>query len=142
MSNPNRTVKTLKSKNKDAVKDLISSNDKNLGSALRVINMESFAPESVSKRKAKNKAYMNRRSINKTFVKCLEELEQGRRSALLWLKRYVDFEVCDVIIEDANYSGSSIQVIKDKVNSRGKSFQSLIAKKIKEKVSQCIRLSR
>ena len=139
MSNPNITVKVLKSKNKEDMKDLITSDDKSLGPALRIINMESFAPEKNSKRRANKKANMNRRSINKTFFECLEDVEQGRHFALLWLKKNIDFEVCDVIIEDAGYTGSLLQVIKENVNQRAKSIQSVIAKKIKDNMCKCIK---
>ena len=77
MSETNSTVRVLQSKNKENVKELIRSETSHLGSALRIINMESFAPEVVSKRRAISKPFMKRRSINKTFMKCLIEAFYG-----------------------------------------------------------------
>ena len=122
-------IGTLQSKNKDAAKELISSEDQNLAPALGLINTESFSPESLSKRRA----------ISKFFIKCLQEVKLGHRSALLWLKKNVAFEVCKTILDDFGYSGTLLQVMEDKITSLVKIIQSFLDKKIKEKCHKCVR---
>ena len=139
MSETNSIVKVLQSKNKENVKELIRSETSHLGSALRIINMESFAPEVVSKRRAISKPFMKRRSINRTFMKCLIDVKQGRRSALLWLKKNVDFEICDIIKDDVDYSGKWYQKMMDKITQMEKSVQTSLAKKVKEKCNRWVK---
>ena len=38
---------------------------------------------------------------------CLLEVKGGCPSALVWLKRNVDFEVCDIMLRDWKHSGKS-----------------------------------
>ena len=45
---------------------------------------------------------------------CLTEFKLCRSLALLWLKKHIDFEVCEVVISDWNYRGNKLQVFKDK----------------------------
>ena len=78
MSESNTVLETLHSENKESVKQLITSENQNLGPALRVINLETNAPPS-SNRKARRKISKKRRSINKTFMKCLEDVTLGQR---------------------------------------------------------------
>ena len=96
ISESSPVIGILQSKNKDAAKELISSEDQNLAPALGLINTESFSPESLSKRRA----------ISKFFIKCLQEVKLGHRSALLWLKKNVAFEVCKTILDDFGYAGT------------------------------------
>ena len=44
----------------------------------------------------------------------------------------MDSDVCDIILDDADFSGTRFKVIKDKMTSSVKSIQSTMAKKIKE----------
>ena len=129
ISESSPVIGILQSKNKDAAKELISSEDQNLAPALGLINTESFSPESLSKRRA----------ISKFFIKCLQEVKLGHRSALLWLKKNVAFEVCKTILDDFGYSGTLLQVIEDKITSLVKIIQSFLDKKIKEKCHKCVR---
>ena len=129
MSTPNTMMKLLQSKNKEIVKDLITAENKNLGPALKMINLEGFKSESVS----------GRRDTNKFFMQCLIEVKMGRGPALVWLKRHVDFQVCNVIFTDLDYSGTWIQVFMGKINTHKKSMQTILAQKIKDKCNNCIK---
>ena len=46
-----------------------------------------------------------RRIFNQTFMGCLVEVMGGCPSALVWLKRNVDFEICDIMLRDWINSG-------------------------------------
>ena len=46
-----------------------------------------------------------RRRINKNFLDCLVEVKGSRPAALVWLKCYIDFDICDVMLSDWRYSG-------------------------------------
>ena len=46
-----------------------------------------------------------RRRINKNFLNCLVEVKGSRPLALVWLKCYIDYEICDVMLSDWRYSG-------------------------------------
>ena len=63
MDKPNTTVSILQSKRKKSIKALISSEDQNLRPALRIISLEGFQPEPLSKKRANHKPTMERRAI-------------------------------------------------------------------------------
>ena len=46
-----------------------------------------------------------RRIINKNFLDCLVEVKGSRPLALVWLKCYIDYEICDIMLSDWAYSG-------------------------------------
>ena len=102
---------------------LITSENKNLGPALRMINMEGFFPENLSER----------RKINHHFIKCLIQVKMGRRFALFWLMRNVDFQICQTILSDINYSGTCIQVMMNNIDWYMKLIQTILAHNIKGK---------
>ena len=86
-----------------------------------MINMESFMPEIVSAR----------RETNKIFMECLVEFKMGRGPAIVWLKKNVDFDICNVILSDVNYSCSWIQILMDMITQKKKLLQKFFAEKIK-----------
>ena len=115
------TVQILQSQNKDSVTALITSENKNLGPALKMINMEGFYPEDLSER----------RKINNLFMQCLIEVTMGHRFALLWLMRNVDLQICHTILSDIDYSGTCIQVMMNNINWYMKLIQTILAHNIK-----------
>ena len=96
----------LKGTDKNKLKELIVQEDKQLGTDLRIIAKELSGV----------KERVNRREINKCFMICLMEVKLGGPQAFIWLKRHVDFEVCDIIMSDWNYYGTHIQTIGDKLS--------------------------
>ena len=139
MDKPNETVSILQSKNKESIKELISSEDQNLRPALRIISLEGFQPEPLSKKRANHKPIMKRRAINKVFYRCVKEVKSGHNSALLWLKKNMDSKVCDTIFEDNGFSGTKFQILKEKLNYTVKSNQFILAKKIRENCHQYLK---
>ena len=67
-----------------------------------------------------------RRKVNKNFMECLVEAENGVPGALIWLKKHIDFEICNIIIQDWKYSGglSRILIIKHHILCTDKLFSS------------------
>ena len=56
-----------------------------------------------------------RRKVNKNFMECLVEAENGVPGALIWLKKHIDFEICNIILKDWKYSGRFVlNIIKHK----------------------------
>ena len=95
-SNASNEMEILKKGDKIGIKTLIlaeNSENMKLKQLLRVINMGG------SDRKEK-------RSINKNFMDCLIEVKSGAPLALIWLKKHIDFEVCNSIISDWKYTGN------------------------------------
>ena len=95
-SNASKEMEILKKGDKIGIKSLIlaeNSENKKLKQLLRVINLGGCKRE-------------ERRSINKTFMDCLIEVKSGAPLALIWLKKHIDFEVCNSIISDWKYTGN------------------------------------
>ena len=81
-------IKTLlRNEKKSEIKKLINSENTNLGSALRIMNVKSY----------KEKDLLERREMNKFFIRCLMEIS---RRPFIWLKQHVDYETCETIISD------------------------------------------
>ena len=55
----------------------------------------------------------------------------GHRLALFWLMRNVDFQTCNTILSDINYSGTCIQVMMNNINWYMKLIQTILAHNIK-----------
>ena len=64
--------------------------------------------------------------VNKNFLECLVEVKSGLPPALIWLKRTIDFEVCETMLSDWEYSGKLkiyqfVQIIlKEKLEAKKK----------------------
>ena len=48
---------------------------------------------------------LDRRIFNQTFMGCLVEVMGGCPSALVWLKKNLDFEICEIVLSDWKNSG-------------------------------------
>ena len=79
--------------NKNATKEFIKAENKSLILLLKVINLESYTVFDL----------MQRRKLNLFFMQCLVEDQSGYPQALLWLKRHLTLQACDVIICDWHY---------------------------------------
>ena len=90
---------------KNKIKELITEDNKQLGTSLGTMNTELSGSNEKTQR----------RQINKLFVECLMEVKLSLPQALIWMKRHVKFETCDIIMSDWNYSGTQIQIIRDKI---------------------------
>ena len=108
----------LYSKNKNAVKEIIISENKHIGTNLRMISIELS--------EAGDKTM--RREISKCFMDCLMEVKSSHPQALVWLKRHVDFDICAIILSDCNYSGNLIQVTEDKAFALKERIENNLAK--------------
>ena len=62
-----------------------------------MINMKGSDPENVHER----------RRINKMFVNCLLEVKSSGPLALIWLKKNIDYDICDIMLSDWKHSGKS-----------------------------------
>ena len=114
-------VKILQSQSKDDVTTLITSENENVPSALRMINMDGFIPENVPER----------RQINALLMECLIHVKMGYHNALFWLMKNVDFQICNTIINDFKYSGICFQVLMEKITWYIKLIQAILAHNIK-----------
>jgi hypothetical protein len=78
---------------KNATKEFIKAENKTLILLLKVINLES------------NTVFdeMQRRKFNLFFMQCLVEDQSGYPQALLWLKKHLNLQACDVITYDWHY---------------------------------------
>lgn len=90
----NRVIEQIRSKDKDVITNLIATKNKHISRSLRIINLDVPTAE-----------IKERRQINVSFMKCLIEIETSHPSALLWLKRNVDLDICDTIMSDYDYTG-------------------------------------
>ena len=80
--------------NKNATKDFIKAENKTLIRLLKVINLESYEVLDV----------LQRRKNNLFFMQCLMEIQLGYPQALLWLKKHLNLQACNVIISDWHHS--------------------------------------
>jgi len=83
----------LRSLEKTAIKNLIVENPAKTCKLLHMINLAGV--DSVAER----------RSLNTIFMDSVLELEHTRPEAHLWLKQNVDYEICDTVLSDWNYTG-------------------------------------
>ena len=83
----------LRSLDKTGIKDLIEKNPAKTAKLLHMINLAGV--DSVAER----------RSFNTAFMDSLLELENTRPAAHLWLKQNLDYEICDAVLSDCNYTG-------------------------------------
>ena len=83
----------LRSLDKTAIKDLIEKKPAKTAKLLHMINLAGV--DSVAER----------RSLNTAFMDSLLELEHTRPATHLWLKQNVDYEICDAVLSDWNYTG-------------------------------------
>ena len=63
---------------------------------LEIINMKDDDPKNL----------LERRKVNKAFFDGLLEIKGGQSSALVWLKRSVDFDICDILLSDWKHTGN------------------------------------
>ena len=104
MENHYSIVEKIESSDTNTVINLITSEDPKIGQVLRLLNIEGSEAEDLERR----------RSINKHFVQCLVEVKSNLPSALLWLKANVDMDICDKMISAYNYTGTPLQILKEK----------------------------
>ena len=78
---------------KNATKEFIEAENKTLILLLKVINLESYTVFDA----------MQRRKFNLFFMQCLVEDQSGYPQALLWLKRHLNLQACDVITCDWHF---------------------------------------
>ena len=83
----------LRSLDKTAIKDLIEKKPRKTAKLLHMINLAGVD------------SIVERRSLNTAFMESLLELEHTRPAAHLWLKQNVDYEICDAVLSDWNYTG-------------------------------------
>ena len=81
-------------RSKDAIKEFIKTENKTLILLLKVINLESYKVFNV----------MQRRKYNLFFMQCLVDVQLGYPQALLWMKKHLNLQACDVIICDWHHS--------------------------------------
>ena len=78
---------------KTAIKDLIVENPSKMAKLLHMINLAGV--DSIAER----------RSLNTAFMDSLLDLELTRPATHLRLKKNVDYEICDTVLSDWNYTG-------------------------------------
>ena len=79
MNTPCAELKLIQNKKGESVEELIISENKNLGAALKIMNIEGCKAEATTVR----------REANKFFIDCLTKIKPNYGSALLWLKRNI-----------------------------------------------------
>ena len=93
-NNSNDVIEQIRSKDKDVIINLITTDNQHISRSLRIINLDVPTAE-----------ITERRQINVAFMTCLIEIETSHPSALLWLKRNIDSDICDTIMSDYDYTG-------------------------------------
>ena len=93
-NNSNGVIEQIRSKDKDIITNLIITKNQYISRSLRIINLDVPTAE-----------ITERRQINVSFMSCLVEIESSHPSALLWLKRNIDSDICDTIMSDYDYTG-------------------------------------
>ena len=93
-NNSNDVIEKIRSKDKDVIINLITTDNQHVSRSLRIINLDVPTAE-----------ITERRQINVAFMTCLVEIETSHPSALLWLKRNIDSDICDTIMSDYDYTG-------------------------------------
>ena len=93
-NNSNDVIEQIRSKDKDVIINLITTDNQHISRSLRIINLDVPTAE-----------ITERRQINVAFMTCLIEIETSHPSALLWLKRNIDPDICDTIMSDYDYTG-------------------------------------
>ena len=93
-NNNNGVIEQIRSKDKDVIINLITTDNQHISRSLRIINLDVPTAE-----------ITERRQINVSFMSCLVEIESSHPSALLWLKRNIDPDICDTIMSDYDYTG-------------------------------------
>ena len=89
-------VNILQSKDKKKIKQLINNEtteNTQLKKTLRFINLKGA------------KDVDERRSMNKTFMESLIDIQLGLPMSLIWLKRHLDFETSKAILSDWKIKG-------------------------------------
>ena len=130
-SNTSDLKKILYNENEVGIKDNIKSKNMYLNPVLRMINIDGSKTEDRKKR----------REINKCFMKCLIQVEQSIPASFLWLKRHVDYEICEIILSDWNYKSSFLQVMSDKIASENERIEKLIASYVENKYLRLLKIS-
>ena len=90
----NSVIEQIRSKDKDVITNLIATKNQHISRSLRIINLDVPTAE-----------ITERRQINVSFMTCLIDIETSHPSALLWLKRNIDSDICDTIMSDYDYTG-------------------------------------
>ena len=123
---------TLLTMNQKDTKELICSENPYLNPILWMINAEVSTIEEISKR----------RQVNKFFMTTLMEVKGGGPIPFLWLKRHLDYELCEKILSDWNYNGTFFQIISDYITATmGKIRQKItFACKANETISKWLKL--
>ena len=80
-----------------------------------------------------------RRFINKHFFNCLLEVEGDQPSALIWLKKHIDLEVCEIMISDIGHSGTMLQIVKQKAFSTQEKLESNVEQAFKINCGCCFK---
>ena len=90
----NGVIEQIRSKDKDVITNLIATKNQHISRSLRIINLDVPTAEIIE-----------RRQVNVSFMTCLIEIETSHPSALLWLKRNIDSDICNTIMSDYDYTG-------------------------------------
>ena len=97
-NNSTNVMKILDGTDKSAMKKLITAEgeeNRSLKHALLIFNMAGSGPPD----------FLTRRRINKFFMECLTDVELSHAAALVWLKKHLYPETCDIILSDLKYTG-------------------------------------
>ena len=81
-----------------AVKELIineTAGNGQLKQALLIINTDCSGNQEVAVR----------RKVNKFFMECLVDVQLSSAAAFIWLKKYMEPEICKTIISDMRHTG-------------------------------------
>ena len=119
------------SKNEDDVKDLINSvksDNKIFSLSLTKLNNEL----------SDNKHRPKRKELNVFLMKCLVQTQTTYQLALIWLKKRVDFQTCDIVISDYNFTGTLIQNTKEKIFTVKENVETSLAEWIRKKCHKLI----
>ena len=121
----------LSSKNEADVINLINSveSDNSLfGSNLTKLNNEMSG----------NKYRPKRKELNRFLMECLVKTESAYPLALIWLKQRVDFQTCDTVVSDFNFTGTNMQNAKEKIYTVKENVETNLTEWIREKCHKLI----
>ena len=121
----------LYSQNEADVTNLIKSVDSDnviFGSSLTKLNNELSG----------NKYRPKRKELNRFLMECLVKTESTYPLALIWLKQRVDFQTCDTVVSDHNFTGTKMQNAKEKFYTVKENVETNLTEWIREKCHKLI----
>jgi len=122
----------LQGSKKSAIKNLImNSSDDKIKKNMRFLNMDGAGFQDLAVR----------RKTNKNFFQCLFKVYPHRPTALVWLKNNIEFDTCQRMLSDLNYTGSLKERMMDKIKAKKEEKEEYLANHLNFFITSGIKVS-